>query len=196
MQSTERGERVSTLEEPIPEPEPEIGTETPEEIDTDEEPDLTAGQAAEQLGSDEIMKKAGQANERYHKAIVRLLGEDPNRHECPTCEGLGVVWGDIAAGEIAAPDFIQGDDAEPCAYCNAWGVVITGSKHPDQQTKPCTHCGGRGWNTKVQPPAVVTPIAPQAQAMPPAGQGGTWVPGRGFIPYGQAEPIVADPSVA
>jgi len=185
------------MTEPAPPTEP--GQPTPTEPEPDQpdngdqpaEPEgQTPAQAAAALGSDELLKKADSANRAYHKKLAGILGDDPNRHECPTCQGLGVTWGEAEP----ALELLDAEDARPCEKCNAIGFVKTGSKNPQQATKPCNACGGRGWQNVVLAPAPVVPIiTPQpAGEQPLAGQ---WVPGRGFVPYGQVDPIVPDPQV-
>jgi hypothetical protein len=72
--------------------------------------------------------------------------------------------------------------------CNAFGVTITGSKNPEQATKPCDECGGRGWRNVVAPlEPVATMPAPALPTDTPIG--GQYVPGKGFIPYGATEPL-------
>jgi hypothetical protein len=76
-----------------------------------------------------------------------------------------------APGMLPAPEQVQalhallGDahsielqpalDAEACDACHAFGEVLTGSKKPGQETKPCSACGGTGWKPKMAPPAPV-----------------------------------------
>jgi hypothetical protein len=179
---------MSETEHEQPEGEPDHGTETHEDTDTEGEPEQSPEEAAATDGSAELMAKADRENARYHRAIEKLFGPDENRHECPTCSGLGIVWGDV--GEAAGPplELLQGEDARPCEKCNAYGVVVTGSKHPGQETKPCTRCGGRGW---YEQPVAVAPLAtlPTPTGGNPEPLAGNWVPGRGFIPYGSSEPL-------
>ena len=182
---------MSTTPEPEPEegttPEPEPEPDTPAEPEPDTPGDQSLAQAAAAEGSEEQLKRAETANRNYHKRIREILGDDPNRHECPACEGLGVVWGE----QQEEYDFATAKDAEPCTDCNALGMVLTGSRNPDQRLKPCTPCGGRGWLVKPVPvaPVVALPVTPEAAATPVGGQ---WVPGVGFIPYGQTAPTIPD----
>jgi hypothetical protein len=181
--------------EPAPSPEPTEPEPTPAEPgepdggdNGDQAGEQTLEQAAQQAGSEELLKKADQANRSYHKRLNTILGDDPNRHECPTCQGLGVTWGEPEP----VLELVEAEDARPCEKCNAVGVVLTGSKNPQQATKQCSSCGGRGWQNVVLQSAPVVPIMP-AQPAGASPVGGQWVPGRGFIPYGQAEPTIPDP---
>jgi transcription elongation factor Elf1 len=154
------------------------------EGDGGEPDDPEAAKADAGPSSAAVLEKADKENRRYMRALEKILGEDETRHECPTCNGLGVTWGEPEALlEVAAAD-----DAEPCPACNALGVVKTGSKQPGQETKPCGKCGGRGWREKIAPLAAVPAYAPTETLAPQVLQG-QYVPGVGFIPYGQEEPI-------
>ena len=170
--------------------------ETPDEIHTgdDDEEEQTIAQAAEIDGARELLEKAAKEQGRYQRAIERILGPDENRHECPTCEGLGFVWGNVGQGD-ELPEFVQAEDARPCPKCNALGQTLTGSRQPGHELKPCGECGGRGWLNVVREVATVEHL-PTVVAAEVAPIGGQWVPGRGFVPFGSTEPIVADPSVA
>jgi hypothetical protein len=134
--------------------------------------------------SEAVLKKADAENRRYHKKLDAILGADSGHRECPACQGLGITWN----AHEAAPDLKQAEDAEPCPTCNAYGVTITGSREPQQATKPCADCGGRGWRNVVKP---LEPVA-QMGVTPPLPEqpiGGQYVPGKGFIPYGATEPL-------
>jgi hypothetical protein len=157
----------------------------PDEEPEDAEPNNEFTASPAPPSSEAVLKKADAENRRYHKKLDTILGPNSGHHECPACQGLGITW----AQDAEAPDLRQADDAEPCPACNAFGVTITGSKNPEQATKPCNECGGRGWRNVVKPLEPVAPITPPA---PPSDQpiGGQYVPGRGFIPYGATEPLV------
>jgi hypothetical protein len=134
--------------------------------------------------SEATIKRAEKENRRYHRAIDKIFGENSGHRDCPACDGLGITW----AQDVEAPELRQAEDAEPCPACNAFGVTITGSKNPEQATKPCNECGGRGWRNVVKPlEPVATMPAPALPADTPIG--GQYVPGKGFIPYGATEPL-------
>lgn len=186
---------MSETEQENPGTEPEPDHDDDDEAAAPPEPEQSPEAAAAADGSNEIMLKADKENQRYHRAIDRILGPDENRHECAACDGLGIVWGEQGAGANELPELAVAKDARPCEDCHAMGVVLTGSHHPGQETKPCADCGGRGWlNVVVPVPAPPTPLTPSAQSQQQLT--GTWVPGRGFVPFGASDPIVADPSVA
>jgi hypothetical protein len=134
--------------------------------------------------SEATIKRAEKENRRYHRAIDKIFGEDSGHRECPSCQGLGITWN----AHEAAPDLKQAEDAEPCPTCNAYGVTITGSREPQQATKPCADCGGRGWRNVVKP---LEPVAQMGVTPPPTDTpiGGQYVHGKGFIPYGATEPL-------
>jgi rubrerythrin len=157
---------------------------SPDEEEEAAEHDAQEAPAPAPPDSEATIKRAEKENRRYHKAIDKIFGENSGHRDCPACDGLGITW----AQDAEAPELRQADDAEPCPACNAFGVTITGSKNPEQATKPCNECGGRGWRNVVKPLEPVAPITPPA---PAADQpiGGQYVPGRGFIPYGATEPL-------
>jgi hypothetical protein len=155
----------------------------------DEEEEAAEHEAAEAPApappdSEATIKRAEKENRRYHKAIDKIFGENSGHRDCPTCDGLGITW----AQDVDAPELQQADDAEPCPDCNAYGVTITGSKNPDQATKPCNGCGGRGWRNVVKPLEPVARFSPN-EPTPETPIGGQYVPGKGFIPYGATEPL-------
>lgn len=169
--------------EPV-EPEEEEGADV-QPAEEDEE--ASAAQAAQQEGSAEIAKRLERETARYHRAVSKILDTDMSEHVCPTCDGFGFYQG--AAPEAPAEiDLVHPDNMEECESCNGYGLVITGSKNPDHVTTVCTACSARGYVIKTTPPpppiALATPAAPVDQPV-----GGQWVPGRGFIPYGQTEPL-------
>jgi rubrerythrin len=160
--------------------------EVPEGVDpeTGEITEQTPAVAATAEGSDDLRKKFDKANSDHRKRLERLLGAPLEGQECPTCDTYGYVLGpkDESVPLKAA------DDAEACDACDAFGEVLTGSKNPPQMVKPCSRCGGRGWREKLPPPQVVEPLPPWTP-IPVTEQQGTFVPGRGFIPYGATEPL-------
>ncbi len=171
------------LENPDAEPDEVIEGGDDQEAEPDDGGDLEA-KADTGPSTEAIMEKADKENRRYMKALTKILGPDDSRRECVHCNGLGVQWGDDAPSlEVATAE-----DAEACPHCNALGVVKTGSLQPGQETKPCAKCGGRGWREVVAPLAAVTPyVAAQPEA--PQVLQGQYIPGKGFVPYGQTEPI-------
>jgi hypothetical protein len=165
------------------EPEQTPGLEQDEEEEAAEHEQAEAPAPAPP-SSEAVLKKADAENRRYHKKLDTILGPESGHRECPACQGLGITW----AQAEDEPPLMKAEDAEPCPTCNAYGVTITGSREPQQATKPCADCGGRGWRNVVKPVPVPTPIVtPQAPANDPIG--GVFVPGRGFIPYGATEPL-------
>jgi hypothetical protein len=156
----------------------------PDEEEAEAEADADQSPPPSPPSSEATLKKADAENIRYHKKLDTILGPKSGHRECPACQGLGITW----EPREAAPPLMKAEDAEPCPTCNAYGVTITGSREPQQATKPCADCGGRGWRNVVKPVPVPTPIVqPQAQTTDPIG--GVFVPGRGFIPYGATEPL-------
>jgi hypothetical protein len=57
---------------------------------------------------------------------------------------------DAILGRGSDVELREADDAEGCDKCNALGEVLTGSRKPGQETKPCSACTGTGWRTKLR----------------------------------------------
>lgn len=174
---------------------PDAAEVTPDNPDAEPEPEPIEGGDDEAEGEPEAVKPAGPSSEavmqaadkenrRYHAKLDKILGEDDTRHECTKCNGLGVTWGK----DEPPMELVTAEDAEPCPKCNAFGLTLTGSKQPGQETKPCGGCGGRGWREKIVP---LAPIAALPNTTPGQGQvlQGQYVPGKGFVPYGADEAL-------
>lgn len=144
--------------------------------------DTETGEIIEDAGSDEPaalsqadiekrMKSLDKEAERHTKAVARIMGDDfellaPSPVDwtpgfifnipemLPSPEAVDALL--ALLGRSDARDLKPAPDAEPCSTCNAWGIVLTGSKAPGQETKPCSDCTGNGWKTKVAPLAPVT----------------------------------------
>jgi hypothetical protein len=160
--------------EPLPEEEKEAD---------EQEQDQTPAEAAEREGSETVLRKAAQATRSYHKRIEALLGPDPNRHECPACEGNGVIWGEPAETVTFAEDQTK----EACPTCRGLGQLISHSKAPGHELVTCIECAGQGWRNKPSQAATVTPITPQpAVAAGPVM--GFLNPDGSFAPFGQNMP--------
>lgn len=176
-------EPLEETTEPNPDAEPDV---EPEHIDGGDDGQENDPEAAKPTGpsSEAVMQAADKENRRYIAKLEKILGPDESRHECPACNGLGVTWGDTEE----LPELLFAEDTEPCAGCNALGIVKTGALNPEQATMPHSACGGRGWITKVAP---IPPVAALPPYTPPADQpiAGQYVPGRGFVPYGATEPL-------
>lgn len=156
----------------------------PDEDDEQGEADAATPPAPEPPSSEAVLKKADAENRRYHKKIDSIFGAKSGHIDCPTCEGLGIVWDD-GKPEV---DLVHPDNLVTCEACNGYGEVITGSKNPSHVTTICIQCNALGYITKTAQPALVAQLPPPApeQAAPMNGQ---YVPGRGFIPYGATEPL-------
>jgi DnaJ-class molecular chaperone len=161
-----------------------------EPADAQEEAEREAEQEAElknepkREASQVQLQKADSANRTYMRKLDSILGEDENRHECTACNGLGVTWGDPES----PTDLQHPAEYVACARCAGYGVVESGSKHPDYAVVVCTDCSGKGYSIAATQPAPVSYLqpttAPAAQVLQ-----GQYVPGRGFIPYGSDEPL-------
>lgn len=61
-------------------------------------------------------------------------------------------------GETGLPNYREAGHVRPCDDCAAWGVVLTGSHVPGQETVPCPTCTGKGHVPNLDAPA--QPAAP------------------------------------
>jgi hypothetical protein len=193
-------------EQPEPEPEPEQEPAPPEATEADYEA---------------AFKKLETEAERHDKEVHKRAGPlDGQLSPCPLCFTPGYVLpvepgtfdplrrqAVIAAmGDTPELDYAEATDAVPCEDCKALGQVLTGSKVPGQETKPCPRCAGSGWHTKVLTQADVlalpTPLplaypatatvangaAVLAPAPPYPGYGVPFVPVPNGVPDGWGRP--------
>lgn len=154
-----------------------IDPETGEIIERVEEPQAQQEEPAaprSQKEIDQLTKRLENEAERHAKAVERIMGDDfallvpspvdwtpgflfnvPAMH--PTPEQVAELH--ALLGNAAPLELREAEDAEGCDKCNALGEVLTGSRKPGQETKPCTACTGTGWKTK--------PVPMQQQAYTP-----------------------------
>jgi hypothetical protein len=130
------------------------------------------------------LNEAGKATIAYHKKLTKILGDDADRHECPTCEGIGVVWGE----QPTDAELVHPENLVTCDACAGWGRVLTGSKNPEHITAICTACAANGFITRPAAPAAVAYLPPAAETAPQT-VSGQMIPGVGFVPFGESEPI-------
>lgn len=132
--------------------------EAPEGVDpeTGEIHEQTIEQAATEESSEEMIKKAERARGDFTRRIQKIMGENAPTHDCPTCQGLGLVW-DLPADPV---ELVEAADAVACEDCNGLGVQRLPSRVPGNDTRTCLTCGGRGWHEVVAAPTNVTPLAP------------------------------------
>ena len=182
---------MSDLEQEIAE---EMGDDEPDESgEPASEPDGAGDGAADSPGEnaassprsqaeiDALTRKLEAEAARHAKRVAEIMGDDfallvpspvdwtpgyifnvPEMH--PTPDAIEELY--ALLGENAPVDMQPATDAEACEACNALGEVLTGSRKPGQQTKPCVSCGGTGWKPKAAPLAPVAPITytqPQPQ---------------------------------
>jgi hypothetical protein len=167
------------VSEPIEPPAPDEDGE--EEAET---PATVAGRE----GSADVAKKLERSVADHKRRLSRILDQDLDGCECPTCGGMGYTPG----GAADEPDLVHPDNLVACEACRGYGQLITGSRNPAHQLAICTACTGFGFITKQAAPAIVTPLpthAPDAQAA----QAGTLLPDGRFLPFGATEPIVIQP---
>lgn len=115
---------------------------------------------------DALTKRLEAEAERHTKRVAEIMGDDfallvpnptdwtpgfifnvPEMH--PTPEAVAELR--ALLGGAAPLELREAEDAEGCGKCNALGEVLTGSRKPGQETKPCTACTGTGWRTKAAP---------------------------------------------
>jgi hypothetical protein len=153
-----------------------IDPETGEIIEHDGEPEAASEAAPAPRSQKEIeasAKKLEAEAERHAKRVAEIMGDDfsllvpspvdwtpgfifnvPEMHPAP--EQVAELHAIV--GQSAPLELRDAEDAEGCEKCNALGEVLTGSRKPGQETKPCTACTGTGWRTKALPLAQVSPI--------------------------------------
>ena len=109
---------------------------------------------------------------------------------CPCCMELGPAPGFIfpvipepdgsirrqivaqALGAEAPAEYGSDPDTEECARCGGLGMMRTGSKVANQETRVCTSCNGQGWRLKSampSPPQIVPAQIPSQPWQPPNG---------------------------
>lgn len=137
-----------------------------EEESEDEEAEAEEAEAQPEalaaIGPDEI-RKAERAIEAERRKLAGILGDAYVAHDCPLCSALGflpelppvgttllVNEGEagvefLAMPPQATPDYIAAKDKGPCDWCNAEGLVTTGSRNPNAAVMPCSKCNGNGW---------------------------------------------------
>lgn len=176
-------------------PEVELPDTPDETLPSDDElveeaEEQTPAEAAEQDGSAEVAKKLKQATQGYHTRIFNILGAEMEQKICPTCDGFGFAdEQQVATSAAGLPDdFVHPENYVTCDRCNGYGEILSGSKNPAHAVVTCTHCSGLGYRIEQAqiPQAAVSYLPPPVEAQT---LNGVYVPGRGFIPYGETEPI-------
>jgi hypothetical protein len=178
---------VGQVSEHDDEPREDFGgfVEPEDSIDHDHETgevrEQTPQEAADDDGSDALIKKAEKAQTNYAKRIRDIFGDNAPQYDCPTCNGLGLIW----ELEVPTRKLKHPPELVPCQRCDGWGEVETGSKNPLHETTVCTACNATGWKVQTPQAENVTPILPNvstsnaAQATPVMGwqqPDGTFVP--------------------
>src|SRR4051812_48659962 len=96
-------------------------TEPEGSIDHDHETgeirEKTPQEAADDDGSDALIKKAEKAQTNYAKRIRDIFGDNAPQYDCPACNGLGLVW------NLAPParQLVHPDNYVTCDACNGEG---------------------------------------------------------------------------
>lgn len=186
-----------------------IDPETGEVLDPDAEPDAAAQAEPTPRTQKEIeavQRALEKQADRHTKRVREIMGDDfamlvPSPVDwtpgfifnvpgmLPDDEQVAAF--DAILGRGAHADLREAEDAEGCDKCNALGEVLTGSRKPGQETKPCSACTGTGWKVKAAPLAPVAPMpTPQTYNPPqPTGTGHTfgadqWGRPVGHLHYG------------
>lgn len=167
---SELEEDIAAEMEPDADEQPDDAAPDPGEGDAVEGADGSATAAPaprSQKEIDVLTEKLRKEAERHENRVRELMGDDfgllvpspvdwtpgyifnvPEMHPAPEqVADLHALLGGAAPVELKAAT-----DAEACPDCNALGEVLTGSRKPGQETKPCVHCTGTGWRTRMQMP--------------------------------------------
>ncbi len=180
---------------PVPEPDQDPDEEAAEaEPETAEEPSEEPAEAPEAQGptQEEWEERAKQADSKfttYTRAISRIYEEQATEYlPCPLCasapagfvhpQDVGQFPDDVQGavmmllGQTSAGTVNKDPYSEVCDICDGWGVVATGSKVPNQETRTCLQCKGLGYIPQGQLAAVSNGTATN----PPLGEPATFVP--------------------
>ena len=174
------------LEEPAGEPTEPVERSEPEgEPTTPGEPTEPQGPVQEPQGSgalsekeiERVYQKMDAESVRHAKRVAEIMGDDFGTAEvCPLCSHfapgfIGLVPAPDAALELLRPalglpdvsNLERDPQAHACETCDGKGQTLTGSRVPNQETRTCPTCMGRGWVGAV-------PVAPasngDAEAQP------------------------------
>jgi hypothetical protein len=164
----EHGEPVEQDIAAVPTPEHDEEAAEAEEQPEHDTPDVDdPAEAPEAQGVtpeqwEERHKKAEKAFRTYTNAIGRIYEEDANAYlPCPLCADMpaGFVhpasvgtYPDDVVGAVmmllgqTAPNEVRDDPYSTlCETCVGFGVVRTGSRVPNQETRTCADCKGLGY---------------------------------------------------
>lgn len=168
--------RARTPRAETPEPGPTPEEPTPDELE-EEEPESQPEPAEPAEPVDVQQRKIDNARKKYHRDLVRIVGDLDGTALCPQCDGLGLLPSAMA--------MVHAPDKERCDACKGLGMQVTGSLVDHQAALPCPTCNGQGWKMKrpenVHELPVPTGVQPPLPALPVAG---TWDPQtQTFTPY-------------
>lgn len=151
------------------------------EGDGDGDGGQTTEAAAQRDGSDQVAKNLERAITGQKKRLEKILDVDLDGHECPTCDGMGY----LQQPREPEPQLVHAANLVKCEPCDGFGLVVTGSRHPDHSTALCTNCAGNGFVTET--PQAVLPNGSAPLPVPTAGPiMGTMQPDGTFIPFATA----------
>lgn len=137
------------------------------DTDDDDEPEAAAETAPPPLSEKELevaLKKLDSEATRHANRVSEIMGADAQTLiPCVLCEtnipgfcfpgGVddekrAAVMAAIGMGEAA--ELVEDPETQMCEYCGGNGETITGSKVPNQATRPCPKCMANGWLSKDQ----------------------------------------------
>ncbi len=143
---------------------------TPDEVPDEGEPVAEVG-GLTQEDWEKRHARADKAFKTYSNAIGRIYEEEANDYlPCPLCsdspsgfvhpasvgtfpdEVVGAVM--TILGQTSAGTVNKDPYSTVCETCDGWGLVATGSKVPNQETRICADCQGLGYIPTNQPAAV------------------------------------------
>jgi hypothetical protein len=160
MGTAQQDRTVGKMSDHDDEPREDFGASRDEEVPEGVDPDTgviadqTPQEAADDDGSDALIKRAEKAQANYAKRIRDIFGDNAPQFDCPACNGLGLVWN----LDEPQPELVHPDNLVTCDACNGYGSVITGSKAPGRETTVCIACSGNGYKTITPQPENVTPL--------------------------------------
>lgn len=127
--------------------------EEAEQTPTEPEPPTEPGPDPEAVSEAEAaqVEALEKAQDRYLKAVEKIIGADAMPGLCPTCNGTALDF----AGHEAAPEYRAHEKFRECEPCGGYGKVRTGSKVVGAELADCPECVGRGY-LEALPPIMTT----------------------------------------
>ena len=159
LDETQEGQEAEAVPEP-PADEPQEGDE-PEQGAQQDGDEFDQGAASEKEIEQAVAKLAKEAT-RHANRVSEIMGEDAQALlRCELCEPdiPGFRWPTVPAddprhaliqllseGLPAQPP--EDDEAQRCERCDGYGVTVTHSRVPGNETRPCSKCNAKGWTSE------------------------------------------------